>query len=110
MFRVKKGEIETRLFEDMADSRSGKLDDEMTKLGLRRPSHLLEAGTNHRSSSRLKSVVRQDEIKPGNVLVHGRLGGCLVECDEVRRRRARVWLEVDGDNEAVHLSGLRTFQ
>src|SRR6266478_392596 len=55
MFEVEKGEIATRLFEDMADSRSGKLDDEMTKLGLWRPGHLLEAGTSHRSSSRLTS-------------------------------------------------------
>src|SRR5450755_4532921 len=72
MFQVEKGEIATRLFEDMADSRSGKLDDEMTKLGLWRPGHLLEAGTSHCSSSRLSSVVRplEDEIKLSNVRLH----------------------------------------
>src|SRR6266581_3829010 len=76
MFQVEKGEIATRLFEDMADSRSGKLDDEMTKLGVWRPGHLLEAGTSHRSSSRLTSVVRslEDEMKLGNVLVHHQVG------------------------------------
>src|SRR6266581_7696414 len=76
MFQVEKGEIATRLFEDMADSRSGKLDDEMTKLGVWRPGHLLEAGTSHRSSSRLASVVRslEDEMKLSNILVHHQLG------------------------------------
>jgi hypothetical protein len=76
MFQVEKGEIATRLFEDMADSRSGKLDDEMTKLGVWRPGHLLEAGTSHRSSSRLTSVVRslEAEMKLGNVLVHHQVG------------------------------------
>src|SRR5229473_78142 len=33
------------------------IDDEMTKLGLWRPGHLLEAGTSHRSFSRLTSIV-----------------------------------------------------
>jgi hypothetical protein len=56
----------------MADSRSGKLDDEMTELGLWRPGHLLEVGTSHRSSSRLTSVVRslEIEIKPSNAVAH----------------------------------------
>jgi hypothetical protein len=87
MFQVEKGEIATRLFEDMADSRSGKLDDEMTKLGLWRPGHLLEACTRHRSSSRLTSVVRslEDEIKLSSVLVHNQVGAGLAECGEVRR-------------------------
>src|SRR5260370_16017166 len=85
MFQVEKGEIATRLFEDMADSRSGKLDDEMTKLGLRRPGHLLEAGTSHGSSSRLTSVVRslEDEIKLSNVLVQDQVRAGLVECGDV---------------------------
>src|SRR6266581_7641075 len=76
MFQVEKGEIATRLFEDMADSRSGKLDDEMTKLGVWRPGHLLEVGTSHRSSSRLASVVRslEDKMKLSNVLVHHQVG------------------------------------
>src|SRR5450631_576967 len=89
MFQVEKGEIATRLFEDMADSRSGKLDDEMTKLGLWRPGHLLEAGTSHRSSSRLTSVVRslEDGIKLSNVLVHDQVGAGRVECGELRRRQ-----------------------
>ena len=72
MLEVEKRKIATRLFEDMADSRSGKLDDEMTKLDLWRPGHLLEVGTSHRSSSRLTSVVRslEVEIKPSNAVVH----------------------------------------
>jgi hypothetical protein len=56
----------------MADSRSGKLDDEMTELGFWRPGHLLEVGTSHRSSSCLTSAVRSPEleIKPSNASVH----------------------------------------
>jgi hypothetical protein len=34
MLEVEKREIATRLFEDMTDSRSSKLDDEMTELRL----------------------------------------------------------------------------
>src|SRR6476619_4917608 len=67
MLQVEKREIATRLFEDMADSRSGKLDDEMTELGLWRSGHLLEVGTSHRSSSRLTSVVRSLEVRSSPV-------------------------------------------
>src|SRR5215470_1389808 len=95
MLEVEEREIATRLFEDMPDSRSGKLDDEMTKLRLWRPGHLLETGTSHRSSSRLTSVVRslEDEIKLSNVLVHDQVGVGLLQvvkcgdCKGYRRPR-----------------------
>src|SRR5215510_13300109 len=97
MFQVEKGEIATRLFEDMADSRSGKLNDEMAKLGVWRQRHLLEAGRSHRSSSCLTSIVRslEDEIKLGNVLAHDQVGAGLVECGEVR------WLQVSIESRAA---------
>src|SRR5215831_14779365 len=67
MLQVEKREIATRLFEDMADSRSGKLDDEMTELGFWHPGHLLEAGTSHRSSSRSTSVIRSLNLRANPV-------------------------------------------
>src|SRR6266446_4526931 len=92
MFQVEEREIATSLFEDMTDSRSGKLDDEMTKLGLWRPGHLLEASTSHRSSSRLTSVVLslEHEIKLSNLSVHDQVGAGLVECGEVRSIEGRA--------------------
>src|SRR5215475_9484856 len=81
MLEVEEREIATRLFEDMADSRSGKLDDEMTELRLWRPGHLLEAGTSHRSSSRLTSGVRPFEVKiePSDALVHDQSARILID-------------------------------
>src|SRR5215475_1775868 len=100
MLKVEEREVATRLFEDMADSRSGKLDDEMTELRLWRPGHLLEAGTSHRSSSRLTSGVRSFEvkIKPSDALVHDQSARILID-ELVECHRTPFWLELDGDRE-----------
>ena len=85
MLEVEKREIASRLFEDMADSRSGKLDDEMTELSLWRPGHLLEVGTSHRSSSRLTLLFDPSKLRSSPVMSvsHDMSGFSSMTCNAI---------------------------
>jgi hypothetical protein len=98
----------------MTDSRSGKLDDEVTKLDLRGSRHLLEAATRHRSILHSTSDVLPLEDKKDAIVRAGTSIGISMKLAQSDRRRMPpsplLWPEVDGDQEPVHLVALRAFQ